>query len=184
MQRSANSSDDSPLDEVINPGVHAQHSMCAMLRHHSGNMHVANRAPAPPVVSYRRVATRALHGGPGSGGTDKRLILPGGPGQGAAQQSGERGSRLIIPPGPGGSRGPTANGDAPPPMAPSETFGNFKPPPGFFRDPEAAIVGQAHDDELDADNMLRRISSMSGTAATRSCAWHELSGSWCKPSTV
>ncbi len=134
-------------------------------------MHVANRAPAPPVASYRRVATRALHGGPGSGGSDKRLILPGGPGQGAAQQSGDRGARLIIPPGPG-SRGPTANGDAPPPpMAPSETFGNFKPPPGFFRDPEAAIVGQAGQEEgPEADAMLRRISSSSGAAAKQSCA--------------
>ncbi len=131
-------------------------------------MHVANRVPAPPIVSCRRVVTRALHGGPGSGGSDKRLILPGGPGQGAAQQSGDRGSRLIIPPGPG-SRGPTANGDAPPPpMAPSETFGNFKPPPGFFRDPEAAIVGQAQEEGPEADAMLRRISSSSG-AAVVSC---------------
>ena len=55
-------------------------------------------------------------------------------------------------------------------MAPSETFGNFKPPPGFFRDPEAAIVGQAQDDDApEADAMLRRISSSSGAAELQSC---------------
>ena len=55
-------------------------------------------------------------------------------------------------------------------MAPSETFGNFKPPPGFFRDPEAALVGQAQEEGPEADAMLRRISSSSGAAAKQSCA--------------
>ena len=136
------------------------------------SMHLS-KCVAAHAAPHSRSATRALYGGGSQQPSDRRLILPGAPGHGPAQQSGERHPRLIIPPGPG-SRGPTSNGNPPAPPAPTsgDMIGdfNFRPPPGFFRDPEAATAGAAQaDDGPDVDTILRRISSMAGVTPCTPC---------------